>query len=212
MTSSEYEEVRTPVREAAGEGGDLKDRVRNLVLEAIMNRKADPRAFGGVMKSAVEGLGEGFGAHAGNAGDSLKTAVSGIDEAVGKSLYALKIALEETWSQGRRFAETDLREAYDAVRGLEDNLLGTLRQTGDKSRGVLKEEFGRLSDHMGRNGSHTRDQIGEVLEVLKRDLGQVTGAAARDAKTDAREAAGRLSAVTSGVLHGLADALDGRKN
>jgi len=47
--------------------------------------------------------------------------------------------------------------------------------------------------------------------VLGRDIGQVAGAAARDAHSDVREAAGRLSAVASGILHGLADALDSRQ-
>jgi hypothetical protein len=205
--TNEFDEVRTPVRDAASEGGDLRERVRGLVLQAIMNRKADAKAFGGVMKSALEGLGEGYGSHAGNAGESLKTAVAGVDEAVGKSLYALRTALEESWSQGRRFADTDLREAYDAVRGLEDNLLGTLKETGSKSQGLLKEEFGRIGEHLSRNGSDTGKQISEVLGALSRDLGQVAGDAARDAKVDAREAAGRLSAVTAGILHGLADAL-----
>jgi hypothetical protein len=209
--TNEYDEIRTPVRDATSEGGDLRERVRGLVLSAIMNRKADAKAFAGVMKSALEGIGEGYGAHAGNASDSLKTAVAGVDEALGKSLYALRSALEESWGQGRRFAETDLREAYDAVRGLEDNLLATLKETGGKSQGVMKEEFARLGEHFGRNGTDTRSQVRDVLAALSRDLGQTVGDAARDAKTDVREATGRLSLVTAGILHGLADALDSRK-
>jgi hypothetical protein len=209
--TTEYDEIRVPVSEAAEQGGDLRERVRSLVLDAIMNRKADVKAFGGVMKSALEGIGEGYRAHADTAGGSLKTAVAGVDEAVSKSLYALRVALEEGWSQGRRFADTDLSEAYDAVRGLEDNLLGTLKDVGGKSQGVLKEEFTRLGEHLGRNGTDIRTQLRDVLKALSRDIGQVAGDASRDAKTDTREAAGRLSAVTSGILHGLADAIDKRK-
>ncbi|OIO79872.1 MAG: hypothetical protein AUJ86_00690 [Hydrogenophilaceae bacterium CG1_02_62_390] len=209
--TDEYDEVRSPVRDAASQGGDLRDRVRSLVLTAVMDRKTDPKAIVGVMKSALAGLGEGYGTHAGNAGESLKTAVAGLDEAVGKSLYALRVAVEEGWDQGRRFADSDLREAYDAVRDLESDLLGTLRDVGGKSQGVVKEEFARLSEHLSRNGSDTREQIGAVLAVLGRDIGQVAGAAARDAHSDVREATGRLSAVASGILHGLADALDSRQ-
>ncbi len=209
--TDEYDEVRSPARDAASQGGDLRDQVRSLVLTAVMERKTDPKAIVGVMKSALAGLGEGYGAHAGNAGASLKTAVAGLDEAVGKSLYALRVAVEEGWDQGRRFADSDLREAYDAVRNLESDLLGTLREVGGRSQGVVKEEFTRLSEHLSRNGSDTRKQISAVLAVLGRDFGQVAGAAARDAGADAREAAGRLSAVASGILHGLADALDSRK-
>lgn len=208
---SSENEVLVPLREAAGEGGDLRDRVRNLVLRAIVDRKADPKAIREVMNAAVAGLGEGLGDHADTAGETLKTAVAGLDEAMGKSLYALQAAVEETWSYGRQFADTDLREAYDAVRGLEDDLVGTLKDVGGKTGGVVRSEFARLSEHLGRNGTDTGTQIKSVLSVLGRDLGGTASEAGREVKTGAREAAGRLSDVTSGILRGLADALEGRK-
>jgi hypothetical protein len=206
--SSEFEEVTTPMREAAEQGGDLRDRVRGIVMNAIVDRKADPAAIRDVMKSAVTGLGEGYGAHAKNAGSSLRTAVSGLDEALGKSLYALRTAIDESWDQGRRFADSDLREAYNVVRNLEDDLFATLKNTGEKTQGVLKEEFSRLGEHLSRNGTDTGVQVRGVMEALSRELGEAAGNAARSAASDAREAAGRLSAVTSGILRGLADALD----
>lgn len=204
-------EVRIPMREAASEGGDLRERVRSLVLSAIVERKAAPKAIREVMQEAVAGLGEGLGGHAGSAGESLRSAMAGLDEAVGKSLYAMQVAVEEAWGDGRQFAESDLREAYDAVRGLDDHLVGTLREVGGRAGGVLRDEFGRLGEHLGRNGSDTGAQVKAVLAVLGRDLGNTAGAAGREVGADAREAAGRLSAVTSGILRGLADALDGRK-
>lgn len=206
------DEVLIPLRDAASEGGDLRERVRSLVLDAIVRRKADPRAIREVMKEAVEGLGEGLGGHAGNAAESLRSGLAGLDEAMGKSLYAIQAAVEETWGNGRRFAETDLRTAYDAVRGLEDDMVGTLRDAGGKTGGVLREEFARMGEHLGRSGSDTGAQIKSVLEVLTRELGATAGEAGKEVKADAREAAGRLSAVTSGILRGLADALDGKKD
>jgi hypothetical protein len=209
--TAEYLDVTVPVREAAGEGGDLRERVRNLVLEAIMKRKADPAAVRDVMKSAVTGLGEGYRTHADNVGESLRTAFSGLDEAVGKSLYAMRVAMQESWDQGRRFADSDLREAYDVVRNLEGDLYATLKDTSEKSQGVLKEEFTRMYEHLTRSGTDTGSQVKDIMALFSRDLGQVAGAAARDVKTDASEASGRLAAVTSGILHGLADALDKKK-
>lgn len=209
--NNESESLREDVRAAAGENGDLRDRVRRLVLEAVVGRQADPKAIREVMREAVAGLGEGLGGHAENAGESLKRAVSGLDEAVGKSLYAMQLAMEEAVDGGRRFAETDLRDAYDAVADLEDDLVGTLRRTGEHAQGTLRDEFAHLSDHLARGGSDTGAQTRRVIEVLGRELAAVAGGVARDAGTDARQAAGRLGAVTSGILRGLADALDGRR-
>lgn len=205
------DEVLVPLREAASQGGDLRERVRDLVLRALVERKADPKAMREVMKSAVEGLGQGLGEHADNAGEAVRSAVTGLDEAMGKGLYALQAAVEESWGNGRQFADADLRDAYDAIRGLDDDLVGTLKEASGKTKGVVKDEFARLSEHLGRNGSDTGAQVKSVISALSRDLGLAASDAGRTLGKDAREAAGRLSAVTSGILRGLADALDGRK-
>ena len=94
------------------------------------------------------------------------------------------------------------------MRNLEDDLVATLKNTGEKSQGVLKEEFGRLGEHLSRNGTDTGAQVREVMSLLSREIGDVANTASRDVRDDAREAAGRLAAVTSGILHGLAEALD----
>lgn len=205
-------DVLSPLREAAREGGDLRERVRALVLSALVERQADPKAIRSVMQDAVTGLGEGLSGHAEIVGDSLSTAMTGLDEALGKGLYALQAAVEESWGNGRRFAESDLREAYDAVRGLDDDLVGTLREVGGRAGGVLNEEFSRLGEHFGRNGTDTGAQLRSVLAVLARDMGATAGDTGRDLRADAREATGRLAQVSSGILRGLADALDGRKD
>lgn len=210
MPDDYQEEIREPVRQLAASGGDLRDEVRRLVMTALVDRQADPEAIRKVMKATVEGLGEGFSGHVDTAGGSLKTALTGLDEALGKGLYALQMALDESWQNGRRFADEDLRLAYEAVKGLEDDMVGTLKTTGEKSKGVLKEEFASLQDHIRRTGSDAGSQARAVLETLSRELAPVTAEAAKDAQSTAREAVGRLSAVASGILRGLADALDKR--
>lgn len=208
--TGEEDEVRNPFREAASEGGDLRERVRELVLAAIVKREADPKAFRDVMRAAVTGLGEGLRGHAELAGGSVESALAGLDEAVSKSLYALQMAVEEAWDKGSRFAEADLRDAYEAVRDLDDDMVGTLRDVGGMAEDVLQEEFARVSEHLSRNGSDTGERIKSVMTALGRDLDASTEGLGQNIRTDARQAAGRLSAVTSGILRGLADALDAR--
>jgi hypothetical protein len=209
--SDDYQEtIREPMRQLAGKGGDLREDVRRLVVEALLDKHLDPKALREVMKAAVEGLGEGLSGHADTAGGSLKTAMSGLDDALGKGLYALQLALDETWQRGKRFTDEDLRAAYEAVKGLEDDMVGTLKVTGEKSKGAVKEEFASLRDHLARTGSDAGVQAKDVLVTLSRQLADTAGGAAKDAQTDAREAVQRLSAVASGILRGLADTLDKR--
>lgn len=209
--SLEYqEEVREPVIRLAAGGGDLREDVRRLVLAALVNRQVDPKAIREVMQATVEGLGEGLSGHADTAGSSLKTAVSGLDEALGKGLYALHMALEESWQNGKRFTDEELRVAYEAVKGLEDDMVGTLKSTGEKSKGVLKDEFASLRDHLARTGTDTGTQAKDVLAILARQMTSAADGAAKDAQVTVREASQRLSAVASGILRGLADTLDKR--
>ncbi|MBK6742811.1 MAG: hypothetical protein IPG66_07475 [Hydrogenophilales bacterium] len=208
--SNENTEVRIPVSEAAGSGGDLREQVRKIVVDALLKRQADPAAIKDVMKATVEGLGDGLGPQAANASESLKTAMNGMDEALSKTLLAMKMAMDESWQTGRRFAEEDLKSAYEAIRGLDDDLVATLKTTGERSQGVLKDEFGRIYEHLTRTGMDTTAQTRSVLETLTRQMSAVAVDSSKEAMRTAQVAGERLNAVTSGILRGLADVVDKR--
>jgi hypothetical protein len=209
MSMEEKHEIRETLGAATrDEGGDLRDRVREVVLQAILRRQPDPQALREVMRDAVAGVGDGLASRGGQVGDALREAVQGLDEAIGKSVYALQMAVEESWGRGRTFAEGDLREAADAVKGLEDDLLGTLKETADRAQGGLRNEFEALGTHLRNNGTDTGQRVRAILEVLQNRLGSAASGAPQEAKHTAHAAAGRLADVASGILRGLADAID----
>ena len=208
MAMENTTDVLEPARQAASSAEDIRAEVRRLVTDALLKREADPKAIKSVMQATVEGVGQGLGQRAGDVGGALQEAMTGMDEAVAKSVYAVQMAVEEAWGQGRQFADEDLREAYAAVKNLEDDLMATLKQTGDKAQGTLKTEFENLRAHLARTGTDTGSQVKTVVKTLNDRFTAAAAGSAGEAKEAAREAAGRLAAVTSGVLRGLADALD----
>lgn len=210
MSDEFKKEVSEPVARLTGQAGDLKEDVRRVVLSALVDYKVDPNALRDIMQATVAGLGQGYAAHAELATKSLKTAMAGLDEAMSKSLYAMRLALEESWQKGKRFSEEDLRSAYDAVKGLEGDMVATVKSVTEKSQGLVREEFTRMAEHMMRNGTDTSAQAREVMGLLTSQLADATGAAVKDAQADAQAAGQRLGAVTSGVLRGLADSIDQR--
>ncbi len=205
---TDQNDVRIPVSEAASDGGDLRERVRRIVVDALLRRETDPAAIKSVMRDTVEGLGDGLGPQAAQAGDSLRSDMHGMDDALSKALFAMKLAMDESWQAGRRFAEEDLKTAYDAVKGLDDDMVATLKATGERSQGVLKDEFARVYEHLSRSGTDTAAQTRSVLEALTRQMSAVAGDSGKEAVRNAQLAGERLSAVTSGILRGLADSLD----
>ncbi len=211
MSMENNRDVRVALADLSADGGALKERVRALVLDAVLRRNADPGALREVLRDAVAGVGDGLGRRGEVAGHALQEAMEGLDEAIGKSVYALQMALEEAWGQGRQFAQQDLQEAADAVKDLEDDLLRTLKETADRAQGDVREEFVRMTDHLRRTGTDTGLRVREVLAVLQARLGAAASGATTDAREAARTAASRLAEVASGILRGLADAIDARK-
>jgi hypothetical protein len=209
--SDENNDVRIPVSEATGGEGDLRERVRKIVVDALLKRQADPAAIKDVMKATVEGIGDGLGPRASDAGESLRAAMNGMDEALSKTLMAMRMAMDETWQSGRRFADEDLKSAYESLRGFDDDLVATLKSTAERSQGMLKDEFSRWQEHMSRAGMDTLQQSRGVMETLTRQMAEVTNGSTKDAMRSAQLASERLSAVTSGILRGIADSLDKRE-
>lgn len=211
MSMENNRDIRVALADLSAGEGALKERVRALVLDAVLRRNADPKALREVLQDAVAGVGDGLIRRGEVAGHALQEAMQGLDEAIGKSVYALQMALEEAWGQGRQFAQRDLKEAADAVKGLEDDLLRTLRETADRAQGGVREEFVRLTDHLRRTGTDTGARVRDVLAVLQSRLGTAASGASGDVREAARTAASRLAEVASGILRGLADAIDARK-
>lgn len=210
MSTENTQDVMGPVSEAVSRGDDLRARVRQLVTDAILKREAEPKAIRSVMQAAVEGVGAGLAQRAGQTGDALKEAVGGLDQAIAKSAYALRMAIDESAGQGRQFSEQDLKEALDTLQRMESELVDLLKQTGDKAQGTLKTEFEQLREHLSRSGTDTGAAVRELLEVLRNRLAAAGKGAANEAGQAAREAGGRLSAVASGILRGLADVIDAK--
>lgn len=187
---------------------DLRRRVRDLVTRVLVRREIEPAQIRAVMNATLEGVGEGLRRRGDMAGSALKDAVGGLDEAVGRSVYALRMALEETRGEGRAFAETDVKITVEAVRELERDLLDTLKRAADHSQGWLKVELVNLRAHLQRTGTDTGTQVRSVLETLNNRLSAASAGSTRDARAAASETKERLAAVASGILRGLADAID----
>jgi hypothetical protein len=204
------EQVASAVQAAASVDEGLRERVRALVMRALVDRQADPDAVKGVLRSALAGIDGGLAQRGEVAGEAVREAVKGIDEAVARSVYAMQMALEEAWEQGREFSDTDAKEAIDSMQELEDDLLATLKNAADDTRGWMQGEFTALAAHLARTGTDTGVQVRDVMQRFNNRLASVVQGSGADVKTAANLSRSRFSEMTSGILRGLADALDAR--
>lgn len=211
MSIENKQEIVESVRAAAADDAELRERIRGLVMKALVDHQTDPEAIRDVMRDTLAGLGDGLVERGNHASVALREAVRGMDEAVGRSVYAVQMAMEEAWGMGHRFAESDMKETVDAVKGLEDDLLSTLKEASDKTQGWLKGEFADLGTHLARTGTDTGAQVRAVMEKLGSRMGGIAAESMAESVATVQEAQGRLATVASGILRGLADSIDAKR-
>lgn len=211
MSVENKQEILESVRAAAGDEAELRERIRGLVMKALVDHQTDPEAIRDVMRDTLAGVGDGLVERGNQASAALREAVRGMDEAVGRSVYAVQMAMEEAWGMGHRFAESDMKETVDAVKGLEDDLLSTLKEASDKTQGWLKGEFADLGTHLARTGTDTGAQVRAVMEKFGSQMGGITAGSMAESMATMQEAQGRLATVASGILRGLADSIDAKR-
>ena len=210
MSMENKEQIGAVISTAMAQDQGLRERVRDMVMRALADRSLDTAEIRDVLSQSFAGVGEGMPQRGNQAAAAAKEAVQGLDEAVGRAVYAMKMALEEAWEQGRQFADTDMRSTADELKGLESDLLSTLKESADKGQGAVKEALSALYDHLARNGTDTGNRVKDVLDTLGNRLSGATHGAGGELKEQARESRDRLRAVASGILRGLADGLDNR--
>jgi gas vesicle protein len=179
-------------------------------MHALVARKADPAEVKSVLRSALAGIDAGLTQRGEAAAEALREAVKGMDEAVARSVFALQLAVDEARGKGEEFADTDAREAMSSMQDLEQDLLSTLKNAADDGKGWIKSEYTDLAAHLTRTGTDTGAQVRDVMQRLGSRFSSVAQGSGADALTAAGVAGSRLREVASGILHGLADALDER--
>lgn len=211
MSMENKQEVAEAIRASAGDDAQLREKVRALVMKALVDHQADPAAIREIMRDTLEGVGDGLMARGNQASGALREAVVGMDEAVGRSVYAMQMAMEEAWGMGQNFAATDMKATMSQFKGLEDDLLATLKEASSKTQGWLKGEYADLAAHLARTGTDTGSQVLAVMQKLNSRMAGVVAGSGAETMATASEARQRLTAVASGILRGLADALDSKR-
>lgn len=202
--------------ESATSQETLREHVQRLVSQALSDGHAHPDALKGLnealfadVKSRLAARGEETEAVMRSA---AADAMHGLDEAAAQAVYRLRLALDEAWASGRAAAQADMDDMRESLDGLEKDLLGLLKAQAEQSHAALKASLYTLHEHLTRDGTDTGRQAREVLETLHNRLGAAGGGALDDIRAEARTVKSRLRATVSGVLRGLADALDARQN
>lgn len=202
------EEIKQAASASVEEGGDIREKVRDLTLRALKTRKLSSEEIRPVINAVTEGISVGAAKRAGEVKSALSEGLAGMDEALTKAAEATRLALEQMTSHARDFSESELDWALANLKRLEEEFLDTVSTVADSAAGKIKQELKDLVVHARRAGTDTGAKVTETVNTLGSKVSATLQESQSAGKEAAREMSARLAALAGGILSGMADALN----
>ena len=201
------ESIKQEARHAGMDGSDLSERIHEITLQALEQRKLSVAEIKAVLASVSTGINLGLAQRGGDISQSLRDAVSGMDQALIKFAQSTQLMIEEMLSSGKEFRTHELTPSLLALRELEPVLMDALRQVSSTSTSLLVRGPNRVATHLKAGGSDAGDQARDTLSLLTTQLRTTLHTGKISAEFAAREGARRMALIASGLLTGVGEAL-----
>jgi hypothetical protein len=211
MSDFSDEGIKQAASAAVAEGDNIRERVRDLTLSAIKQRRMEASEVRNVVKAMTEGITLGLDKRAHDSKQALSQAYSGLDAALVKSAEASYLALKQLTENGQDFSQHDLKAALDNLKKIEHDFLDTLSEVAKKSSGRAKAELEELLIHARRNGTDTGRQVADTVTAFSQQMHGVAHDAKAAGSGMAHKLSLRFTQLAAGILEGVAQALRDRK-
>ncbi len=204
--SEEY--LKQAAAEAVRQGVDIRSKVHDLTLLALRQRRFDGKGVRDVIRAVTEGI--ATGAQDGSSGmrQVLADGLKGMDQALGKSAEAGAAALKQLAAAGKGFSDNELKTALASLKRLEHDFVSTVGHVADAAGTQVQPSLREALGAMTRTGTETGRQLAHVMNEFAHRF----TIASIDATIAGLDAAGefgtRFANLASGILSGVADALE----
>ena len=178
-------------------GGDVARRMRDVTLEALRNRRFDREGIREVVRAVTEGMAAAAPASGGTMRKALGQAFRGIDEALTKSVEAGESALKQMVATGRGISDNEVKQALAGLKKIEEDFVATVSQVASSTNERVRPELQDLVKRATRAGTETGRQAAHLMAEFTFTSIELAG-----------EFSARFAKMASGVLAGMADALE----
>jgi hypothetical protein len=192
----------------------LRKTVADTTLSALQGRELTLKNIRSTLKSVAEAASAGAVRNTAPQLDPqtlLDQAVSGMDDAVLKAVEAHRTALDTLVAQGADLREKHLKTALGELEKLEDAMFATLKKAAGSAGDPLQAAWGGALQKMQAGGTASGAQAAATLEQLTEQMhGAVKSSRAASVRA-AQALAESYTAMVSGVLLGMSEALQGQR-
>ncbi|MEO8629007.1 MAG: DUF6781 family protein [Betaproteobacteria bacterium] len=190
---------------AAGE--QIRERIRDLTLQALQQRKFDYTGFQSVMKSMTEGISIGAEKRGADIKHALAEAFTGMDQAFTKAAQAGSLAMKDLAARGKEFSDRDLKQGLEQMKRMEQDFLETARTVSNNTGGAVQNEWQALLTHAQRTGTDTGALVSQTMREFSGRMASTMTDTTVASVEAAREFGERFAQAASGFLSGMSEAL-----
>ncbi len=197
---------------SAKQGDKLRKAVADATLKALQGRELTLDNVRKVIKTVTQAASAGAEKNPASAVDveaMLRKAFDGMDAALLQAVQAHRKALQQLVDQGAGLRETQIKAALDGVEKMEDMFFKTVGKAVQGVGAPLQGPWDQVLKTMKLEGTVTGAGAAQTVEQLMAQAqtalrqGRATSLRASQALMDS------YSAMVSGVLIGMSDALSG---
>jgi hypothetical protein len=193
------EDLSRAASESVRQAEDIRNRVHDLTLEALKSRRFDREAMREVVRAVTEGITRGAEGSRLGVRQSLAEGFRGMDEALTASVRAGHEALRQMVATGRGVSENEVRQALAGLRKLEEDFVATVEQVAHSANERVRPELREVLRQAAHAGTETGRHTARLMAEFTLTGLELAG-----------EFGARFAQLASGVLAGMADALDKR--
>lgn len=191
------ENLRKAAADAVESGEEVTRRVRDLTLEALRNRRFDREGIREVVRSVTEGIAQAAPQAGAGMRQAMSQAFRGMDEALTRSVQAGEQALRQLVAAGRGISENEAKQALAGLKKIEEDFVDTVRTVARSANERVRPELEDLVKRAMHAGTETGKQAAKLAAEFT--FSGIELAASFSA---------RFAEMASGVLAGMADALE----
>lgn len=199
--------VEDAVHAAVASGDDLYQQVRAITLKALTERELDMDNIKSVVQAVGKGISSGISHQNEPAKTVFKQSVDALDDVLGQTAEASRLAIEEAASRVTEFSHHDLNQATADIKDLEAMFLETISNVARDSNKTVFDIAEDFIAHARNNGTSVGRQTQSVMQSLNqlRQIGQETIISNTVATSSS------LAHIASGFLSGIAESLHAEK-
>ena len=198
----------------ADQAAALKKAAGDATLAALQGRELSLKNIRAALKSVSDAASLGAAKNVVPGMDVealLDSAVAGMDEALLKAVDANRAALGQLVSQGADLREKHLKKAIGDLEKFEDTLMATLKKTAEGAGAPLAGAWGQVLEKMQAGGTLSGAKASATVEQMATQMQEAMRTSRAASMRAAQALAESYTAMVSGVLIGMSDALQSSK-